>query len=395
MFLIILGATLPISGPLSSTRPVNVSSIASEQQLNQVPEISPPPPTFGGQLQQQQTMPSQTFTQPPTLLIPAQNPVNNQPPSQPSPHPPQSPKPVSNMTPFKVKPTASLMPDDKKALKPIPTNFKKKSRKSPASSPDPPQTNEQPVFGMEQPGSRDEVQSPAYSDISDDGAPVLESDTDKNKMIDKKTEQGQQMSQHMSQYYYYSQPPYMVSSVQDGKSKEAEKQPEKSIEKEPKKDTPEYQQKVLPQHYYPYGYMPSYPYNVEPSYGQVPVIPDEKIKEEIVKDNPSPIEQNVKQNAPIPNPIQVPNPGKVKTEPAKEKHQSENHQMLKESIEMKNQMSYNVYSRQQQHQAQREEDVRRYFVYQDRRKEQHQAQQQQQQQQQQSEKNMQLNKVSL
>ncbi|KAK9702995.1 hypothetical protein QE152_g29598 [Popillia japonica] len=385
------GPPLSTTGSLASVRPVNVPSMTPEQQINQTQETNQPPPTFGGQLQQQQTMPSQTFTQPPTLLIPTQNPVNNQPPSQPSPHPPQSPKPVSNMTPFKVKPTASLMPDDKKGLKPIPTNFKKKSRKSPASSPDPPQANEQPVFGMEQPGSRDEVQSPAYSDISDDGAPVIETDSDKNKLIDKKTEPGQQMSQHMSQYYYYSQPPYMVSSVQDGKNKEAEKQPEKPIEKEPKKENPEYQQKVLPQHYYQYGYMPTYPYNVEPSYGQVPVIPDEKLKEERAKDNPSPIEQTVKQNAPIPNPIQVPNPGKVKTEPVKEKHQNDNHQILKESIEMKNQMSYNVYSRQQQHQSQREEEVRRYFVYQDRRKEQ--VQQQQQQQQQQSEKNMQTNKV--
>ncbi|XP_022913937.2 zinc finger protein 608 isoform X1 [Onthophagus taurus] len=421
------GNNLTTPSPLATVRPVNVSSISSEPQQvqqhpqevpppQQQPQPQPPPPqqqqTFGGQLQQQQQMPSQTFTQPPTLMIPSQNQPQIQ--SLPSPHPPQSPKTTAtNLTPFKVKPTSALMPEDKKTVKqPLPPNFnKKKSRKSPASSPDPPQTNEAPVFGMENQSGRDEVQSPAYSDISDDGAPVIEND-DKSKGNDKKADSGQQM-QHMPSYVYpfYGQAPYLVSSVQENKNKEPEKQ-QQTIEKQPiekdnpKKDNtnnPEYQQKVLQQHYYPYGYMPSYPYNMETSY--VPSINDDKMKEERGKDNPSPIDQQqtVKQNAPIPNPIQVPNPGKVKTEPnvVKDKHQNDNHQILKESIEMKNQMSYNVYSRQQVH-AQREDDVRRFYAYQEQRRkeQQHQHQQQQQaqqaqqqQQQQQNEKNLSQNKV--
>lgn len=292
---------------------------------------------------------------------------------------------------FKVKPTAALMPDDKKDRN-KPQNYKKKNRKSPAGSPHPPQP-EQPVFGIDQTG-REEVQSPAYSDISDDAAPVLESEVnDKNKTVDKKAETGQTIQHSMPQYGmypFYGQPPYLVPSVQqqvqDAKQKEGEKVADKSVEKDVKKDT-EYQQKILPQHYYPYGYVPGYTYNMDPSYGAVSMVPEDKIKEERIKESPSPAEHNNKPAAPIPNPIQVPTPGKVKTDNTiKDKHQNENHQILKESIEMKNQMSPYIYSRQtqqqpahinhhhqhSQHNQQREEDMRRYYLYpeQQRRKEQ-------------------------
>lgn len=102
---------------------------------------------------------------------------------------------------------------------------------------------------MEQTG-REEVQSPAYSDISDDGAPVVETEIgDKTKVQDKKTESGQPM-QHMPQYGmfpYYGQPPYMVPSVQqqENKGKESDKGSDKLQEKDPqKKDGLDYQQKV-------------------------------------------------------------------------------------------------------------------------------------------------------
>lgn len=152
---------------------------------------------------------------------------------------------------------------------------------------------------------------------------------------------------------------------------------EKPVEKDVKKEPSDYQQKVMPQHYYPYGYMgPGYPY--EPNFGSLPIVPEDKIKEERVKDEPTTDLVAKPVVAPIPNPIQVPNPQKVKTEPPniKEKHQNENHQILKESIEMKNQMSpYNMYARPNQppHHGQREEELRRYYVYEQRRKEQSQG----------------------
>lgn len=60
-------------------------------------------------------IPSQNFNQPPAILIPSQNAPGSQIPSQSSPHPSQSPKPnTGNVTQFKVKPAAALMPDDKK-----------------------------------------------------------------------------------------------------------------------------------------------------------------------------------------------------------------------------------------------------------------------------------------
>lgn len=387
------------SGPLPAGRTAPVA-IPSADQANTQTEINAQPQSFSNQLQSQVNMPSQQFTQPPTIIIPNQNNPNHpQMQSQMSPHPPQSPNPSTKITQFKVKPASALMPDDKKQQQQNGSNSikaqafnKKKNRKSPAGSPHPPQ-QEPPLFGIEQPG-RDEVQRPAYSDISDDGAPVMDSEVnDKNKNSDKKTESGQTLP-HMSQYGmypFYSQPPhqYLVPSVQQqsqqkNKPKEPEKQGEKVIEKDGKKDGSEYSQKVLQQHYYPYGYMPGYPYNMESNYGGVPLVQEEKMKEERVKENPSPIEQNVKQPTPIPNPIQVPTPGKVKAEAnLKDKHQNENHLILKESIEMKNQMNSYMYSRQpqqqqqqpqqQQHHNQREEDVRRYYVYSEQRRKEQQS----------------------
>lgn len=104
---------------------------------------------------------------------------------------------------------------------------------------------------------------------------------------------------------------------------------------------------------------------MEPNFNSVPIVSDDKVKE--VKEEPGSTDHSVKAPAPIPNPIQVPNPQKVKTEPPsiKEKHQNENHQILKESIEVKNQMNPYMYSRsqqqQQQHPMSREEEVRRYL----------------------------------
>lgn len=356
--------------PITPVRGVNVA-IATDPTPMQPTESSVPLQSFSNQ-----------FDQPPTLLIPTQTPQilnqNTSQLSQLSPNESDNSQSAKITTPFKVKPASALMPDDKKDRSKLP-NYKKKSRKSPAGSPHPPQAD-QPVFGME-PSGRDEVQSPAYSDISDDGAPVIETDiNDKIKGTDKKTESGQPMS-HMPQYGmypFYGQPPYIMPSVQqqsqETQKKEQEKVIEKTAEKDNKKENTEYQQKVIQQHYYnPYGYVPGYPYNMDPNYGSVPIVAEDKVKEERIKESPSPAEHPPKITAPIPNPIQVPTPGKIKNELSlKEKQQNENHQILKESIEIKTQMSPYMYPRQQQTQhGQREEDMRRFYVYpEQRRKEQ-------------------------
>ncbi|XP_057669111.1 zinc finger protein 609-like isoform X1 [Diorhabda carinulata] len=367
------GSSISNTGSLSTARS---TTVPLDQPVNQ-PESTPQPSSFANQLQSQSQ-----FTQPPSIIIPSQNTVTAS--VQPmSPHMPQSPK----IAQFKVKPTSALMPEEKKqhnmsqSCNKTPTITKKKNRKSPAGSPHPPQS-EQPVFNTEQSG-RDEVQSPAYSDISDDGAPVIETDmSDKNKSQDKKTEPCQPLP-HMTQYgmyhpFYGQHHQYLVpSATQENKPKEQEKQPEKVVEKECKKDSNEYPPKVLQQHYYPYGYVPGYAYNMEANYGGVQMVQDDKMKEERRKESPSPIEQNVKQPTPIPNPIQVPNPGKVKDPNLKDKHPNENHQILKESIEIKNQMNPYLYSRQSQQQQQQ-------ISQQQQQQQQQQAQQQAQQAQQQA-----------
>ncbi|XP_044744100.1 zinc finger protein 609 [Coccinella septempunctata] len=394
----------------NKTQVSGTSTLVSSGRNAPVPVLEQPlpqnespiqPQTFTNPLQTQVcSLPPQQFVQSPTLAIPTQtNP--SQMTSQLSPHPNQPPSPACKITNFKVKPTAALMPDEKKNPPQInqtkPQSFKKKNRKSPAGSPHPPQSD-QPMFGMEQSG-RDEVRSPAYSDISDDGAPVIESEVgDKNKNPNKKADPGQPLS-HMSQYGmypFYGQSQYLVPNVQQqpapqdqNKPKEPEKQTEKAAtDKEIKKESGDYPSKPISgptQHYYPFGYMSGYPgYPVDPNYG---IVQEDKMKEERVKESPSPIEQQTV-NKPIPNPIQVPNPGKSKQDSnlnMKDKHQNDNHQILKESIEMKNQMNPYMYSRpsQQQpptsHHNQREEDVRRFYVYEQRRKESQQQQQQQQQ----------------
>ncbi|KAG5879268.1 hypothetical protein JTB14_020289 [Gonioctena quinquepunctata] len=399
------GPPLANSNVLPSSRSTAVAAPSApvDQSTNHSepvapPQIAPPPPqSFTNQLQQQSqsNMPAvqqQFVPQTPAIIIPNQ--TNN--PPQLSPLPPHSPGPSANakVMQFKVKPTSSLMPDDKKQQQQqqqqqvgkAQSFTKKKSRKSPASSPHPPA--EQPMFGSAEQASRDEVQSPAYSDISDDGAPVMENDlgVDKGKSQDKKTEQGQSVP-HMPQYgmyhpFYGQTHQYLVPSqqTQPDKPKEPEKQSEKVIEKEVKKETPEYPQKVVPQHYYPYGgYMPGYGYNMESNYSGVPLVQEEKIKEERIKESPSPIDQSIKQPTPIPNPIQVPTPGKTKESTHKEKHPNENHQILKESIEMKNQMNNYLYSRQPPQQAQQVQQQQQQQVQQ---QQQQQVQQQQAHQQQ-------------
>ncbi|CAH0394057.1 unnamed protein product [Bemisia tabaci] len=314
------------------------------------------------------------------------------------PSPNQRPvSPVNKVPQFKVKPTSALMPEadkkDRNNVK-ILQQQKKKSKKSPTSSP---HLNVMEPNFMEQSSGREDVQSPAYSDISDDTAPVLEAETDnKSKVIncEKKSESGTAQSPHSLQHYvfpYYGNPPYLVPSVQtDNKGKELEKtipetKPVSNLDKE-KKETnvgTEYPPKLLEPHFYPYGYVPGYQYGNMGSYPVGMVAGEKDCKEDNLLKSPSPAEQNLKQ-APPAHITSL--PPKIKTESGKlpEKpptQQNENHQILKESIEIKNQMPPAfIYPRQQsnqpgqpqaqpqpqqvvQQQQQQQEDLRRYYLF--------------------------------
>ncbi|KAG8288666.1 hypothetical protein J6590_013957 [Homalodisca vitripennis] len=359
--------TIPTVPP--STRPVQTTTSLQPSSPRQ-PSPAPNPQTPIQLVIQPQTQPVTPHVVQIAQSLAQQNPAIN-----------------AKVPQFKVKPTSVLMPDDKKIVKP--PNHKKKSRKSPAGSPHPhPHLLEPQPLGLE-PGGREDVQSPAYSDISDDGAPVLDPEVDGSKSKpttgDKKVDvnpgQSPHSIQHYNMYPYYGQPPYLVPSVTtDNKPKDntndksLEAKP--GLEKEKKEGNNvggEFQQKMLPQHYYPYGYVPSYPYNLEPGYS-VPMVAGEE-KTPVIKEEKSPgPNENIKQNIPpVSTTLHVPNPNKIKTEPGtKEKHPNENHQILKESIEMKNQMSpAYLYSRPQQQQTQgvqQQDEMRRYYIYPERRK---------------------------
>ncbi|XP_066142971.1 zinc finger protein 608 [Euwallacea fornicatus] len=411
--------TLPLTNPSQPISGRSSAPVAQSPELNGPQQETLQPQSFANQLQAHMT--PQQFTQPPNIIVPTPNSSNTQ-------ISPPSPTQTAKLTQFKVKPTSALMPEVEKqkvqqqaqnvANLQKPQNFKKKNRKSPNDSPHM-SPAEGMVFGMEQSG-RDEVQSPAYSDISDDGAPVnMDGEVDKGKSGDKKTEGGQGLN-HMGQYGmypYFSQPhQYVVpnqpqqSMEATSKAKESEKVTEKATgdKDASKKDAPDYPQKMLQQHYYPYGYMPGYAYNMEPpNYGGVSLQQQQQpqqedkhtSKEDRVKESPSPIEQQterVKQPVSVSTNIQsVPIGGKPKqteSNNSKEKqHQNDTHQIIKESIEIKNQMNSYMYQRQaavqqsaqSQHHREREEEARRYYLYEQQRRKELQQQPTQQQHQQQ------------
>lgn len=91
-------------------------------------------------------------------------------------------------------------------------------------------------------------------------------------------------------------------------------------------------QKVLPQHFYPYNYVPNFPYNVE-SGGPPPGGPlEDKGKEpDRSKTTPSPLDKG-----------KQPRPSEGKDNPARP---NDNHQILKESIEIKAQMGSYAFQR--------------------------------------------------
>lgn len=104
--------------------------------------------------------------------------------------------------------------------------------------------------------------------------------------------------------------------------------------------------KVLPQHFYPYNYVPNFPYNVEAG-GPPPGAPMEDKSKEPDRSKPasapSPLDKGKQR------PVDKENPARP----------NDNHQILKESIEMKAQMG--PYAFQRPPHA-REEELRRFVL---------------------------------
>ena len=407
---------------LSNSQPSHLQS--PQQSLAAVHQIQSVSHTVQPQAQAQAPLTQSTqlhVTQPPplqslqqsqqTALLTGQHPglqnLSNQMPSQPSLQTvPTSGavvqpllQPYSNVAlhtkipQFKVKPTAALMPEQDKSKDPRaskPQGYKKKSRKSPGGSPHP-SPLEAPLIDS----AREDVQSPAYSDISDDGAPVLESENaDKGlKQVQEKDSKPSPQSHlptQFSMYPYYGQPQYLVPSVQEKQGQDikmSDHTPKQEIkplnvpqmpsmtslqsiastDKDKSKDLAQAQQQPQPHYYASYGaYMPpGYPY-------QQP-LPQQQHQHQVQE--PEVHDQKV---------------CKIKQEPQqsslKEK-QHENHQILKESIEMKSQMNpYHVYHGTQSQRAPptssaQMQDDRRYYLFasEQRRKEECGGKQQQQQ----------------
>ncbi|XKL63721.1 hypothetical protein PGB90_006085 [Kerria lacca] len=194
---------------------------------------------------------------------------------------------------FKVKPASVLLQDDKMKDKSKIQVPRKKNRKSPGDSPHSHMT-EQSQYKQDPPSNREELRSPAYSDISDDGAPVLEaevSDTKKPLPMDKKSldSNGSQsphaMPHYNNIYSFYGQPPFLVPSVQpESKSKDDKGQENKINLSEKEKKDNEIPQKLLPSHYYPFDYVPSYSYNLGPNY-PIPMVASNNGEKEIKDEN--------------------------------------------------------------------------------------------------------------
>lgn len=305
---------------------------------------------------------------------------------------------TTKMPQFKVKPTAALMPEQDKskndARSSKPQGYKKKSRKSPGGSPHP-SPLEAPIVDS----ARDDVQSPAYSDISDDAAPVLEAEPgDKSKQSqdkDNKTTAPTHLPAHFSMYPYYGQPPYLVPSVQDSKSvidqKPSDLTPKQEMkplnipqmpsmaslqsvvsEKEKKELSQAMPQPQQQPHYYSGygGYMP-------PAYSYQPPQPVSQQQQQQQQSQQSQDQEPHEQKTKI---KQEPQP-----QPSLKDKQHENHQILKESIEMKSQMSpYHVYHGSQSQRVAPPpppgpvQDDRRYYLYPEQRRKEESSKQSQQ-----------------
>lgn len=323
----------PLAKPLSPVPPVAVAPPVEEPKLVAVVVATPPRPTT---------------------------------PPKPTP-PPEEPKLADKYKvkipspPLKMAPqVVSKPPEAAKAPAAAPVTPKKKQlRKSPAGSPVPEPLNgfgvtsvaPSPPVLLQQPTSepREEVQSPAYSDISDDGAPV---DTEDKvvgplaKQGDKKAD-GQPALAAYGMYPYYGQTQYLpVDKPKEDKEVKLDKEKKDEFGPQPPQQPPP-QQKP---HFYPYAY---YPYNLDAASFPVSMDKYQEQDKELLKVKEEKLDKEQLKTK------------SIKLEP-KEKR-DENHQILKESIEMKSQMGdkkFYDYPYQVYHQRQQDE-LRRYYLHPD------------------------------
>ncbi|XP_059059640.1 zinc finger protein 608-like [Achroia grisella] len=309
----------PPSEPATPATPVKSPTPAKspESKCDKTPEKSPEKPEVNAE-SPQQTRFTEEFASTPEPPPAVERPPT---PSVPSTPPPEA-LPTLQPTQFKVKPRSALMPAEER----------KSTESPPDASPGKRRARRSPTPG---------VRSPAYSDISDDAAPT-----------DGAADPDPAHRPFPVYHQYYGQPPYLPPThppttapppVDKGKEDLSKGDP-KAEHKDGKPETGP--QKVLPQHFFPYNYVPNFPYNVEPSGAPPGAQLDDKNKEpDRSKTTPSPLDKSKQPRGPD-----------GKENPARP---NDNHQILKESIEMKAQMG--PYAFQRPPHA-REEELRRYYM---------------------------------
>ncbi|XP_068620653.1 zinc finger protein 608-like isoform X2 [Battus philenor] len=256
---------------------------------------------------------------------PAAQPERPQTPPAPATPPPEVLPQLQTLQPtqFKVKPRSALMPAEER----------KSTESPPAESPGKRRARRSPTPG---------VRSPAYSDISDDAAPP------------EGAPDAEPSHRPFPVYHqYYGQPQYLPPTHPPTAPPTNADKGKEDIKGEPKSDLKDGKpesgpQKVLPQHFYPYNYVQNFSYNVEA--GAQPGTPLEDKNKSLSdpdrsKTTPSPLDKS-----------KQPRPPDGKENPARP---NENHQILKESIEMKAQMGSYAFQRPPHT---REEDLRRYYM---------------------------------
>lgn len=205
----------------------------------------------------------------------------------------------------------------------------------------PPEGREEAGVPAEAVDTLENVQSPAYSDISDanDSAPVLESEAKE------KEEDGERGGGDLHPYYpYYGQPPYLLPGVAQQGEKEVspavvkkEAEPWRPAEATGPKEVEKKEEYGTGVQQYPYplcGY--GYPYGVDPTYPVHMVEPQFKpyADDKPYRSSPPPPAKDRGEKGT--------NRGRDKSPPCRasplKEKQSENHQILKENIELKNHM---------------------------------------------------------
>ncbi|XP_013162489.1 PREDICTED: zinc finger protein 608-like [Papilio xuthus] len=303
--------------PVKSPTPAKSPDVKSDKSPEKSPEKTEPV-----EVSPQPRFPEEFAPTPEPTPQPERPPT----PPVPSTPPPETLPPLQTLQPtqFKVKPRSALMPSEER-----------KSTESPAEeSPGKRRARRSPTPG---------VRSPAYSDISDDAAPP------------EGAPDAEPSHRPFPVYHqYYGQPQYLQPThppaappPQQDKSKEdlSKGDPKADLKDNKPESGP---QKVLPQHFYPYNYVQNFPYNVES--GAPPGTPlEDKGKShgdgDRSKTTPSPLDKS-----------KQPRPPDGKENPARP---NENHQILKESIEMKAQMGSYAFQRPPHT---REEELRRYYM---------------------------------